>query len=118
MWDGSLHTPQGTCGQLGMSPAGTVREHETHGRLLPHWRPLHASVDSWFELWWRTHPFLSWFSFHLVFGFYWLGSQRVAPFYRQHQVTQSLERRHFQFDPLSLSLTEGDEDELEEDVER
>ena len=29
IWDGSPHTPHGTCGQLVMSPAGTVREHET-----------------------------------------------------------------------------------------
>ena len=55
--------------------------------------------------------------------FCWLGSQRVAPFYRQHWLTQALERFHFQFDPLfleshcHLNVAVGDEDELEEDVE-
>ena len=38
-----------------------------------------------------------------LFDFGWLGPQRVAPFYHQHwNLTQALERCHFQFDSLFL----------------
>ena len=41
--------------------------------------------------------------FYWFLGFYWLGWQRVAPIYGQHQnLTRALERCHFQFDPLFL----------------
>ena len=77
---------------------------------------------------------LSWSPFYLFLGvFGWLGDlardwihgkQRVSPFYHQHwNLTQALERYHFQFDPLSrvslsLDVVVGEEDELEEDVEQ
>ena len=58
------------------------------------------------------------FLFICFLDFYWLGRPRslIKPW-----LTQLLERCHSQFDPLALesefSLTVGDEDELEEDVE-
>ena len=37
-----------------------------------------------------------------ILDFYWLGQYRVSPISHQPYLTQSLERCHFQFDPLVL----------------
>ena len=41
-------------------------------------------------------------SFLLISRVYWLDQHRVSPIFRQPSLTQSLERCHFQFDPLAL----------------
>ena len=48
------------------------------------------------------YPVRSWVPLNWILGFDWLGPQRVAPIDRQRLLTQSLERCHFQLDPLFL----------------
>ena len=61
-------------------------------------------------------------SFFCVFGFYWLGFHQVALIYHQPNLTLALEREmslsiRSSRSRVCISLTVGEEDEVEEDDE-
>ena len=65
----------------------------------------------------RVFQFFLWFFFYLFLEFHWLDQHRVSPICQTVTGEMSLSNRPFR-SRVFMSLTVGDEDELEEDVEQ